>query len=164
MKHYFLFILMFGSFSMCAYAQQVSTKKAPYTLPLKMNFGKNPGCNAGKGVCSLVIDDNTPLKPKQIHCNAYRIPGTESLMLTFSLSEFKNYDPINEKLFFDDNDIPKEPKRFDYCYIIGSRMGLKLGLEMPSPGINSDEPYEIQVDGDMVTMTFQYSDVLSCTN
>jgi len=164
MKHYFLFILMIGSFSMCANAQQVSTKKAPYTLPLKMNFGKNPGCNAGKGVCSLVIDDNTPLKPKQIHCNAYRIPGTKTLMLTFSLSEFNINDSANKNEFFDENDIPKEPQRFDYCYIIGSKMGLKLGLDLPSPGINSDQPYEIQVEDDIVTMTFQYSEVLSCTN
>ena len=157
MKNALFFILLFCCYSSISIAQNINNKIA---------FGTKPNCGAGKGVCSLVMDDNQTLNAGQIGVNASFNELDNSFAFTFKLSDFKNIDPLHFGAFIDENDNPKTPQIFDYCYLIDPAFAMSLGCSLPSPGIMAGQAYTLLLDkvADMVTLKFHYSEVISCTN
>jgi len=133
----------------------------PFTTSIKLTFGKNPGCGAGKGICSLLIDDNCPPLEKQIRGNATFVVLENKFVLSFSLSKFKLADPKGFNVFIGANNEPIDPQIFDHSYTIDPKLAIELGCNLPSPGILVGQPYIMIVDDmtDNVNFSFEYNEV-----
>lgn len=166
MRNTIFFIILFSCMSNIALAHGGITRTQKLNLNTKITFGKDPGCGAGKGVCSLVKDD-LPIEDNQIEVLHLYYDRMDSVfVVSFRLSEFKYKDKTNYDIFIDKNLNPTLPKEFDYCYIIGSLFGDSVNCNLPSPGIFAGQKYDLIIDSlkDRVTLKFHYSEVISCNN
>lgn len=136
-------------------------ERRPFTTSIKLTFGKNPGCGAGKGICSLFIDDNNPLQKKQIRGNATFDVSDSRFELSFFLSEFKLADQCGFDVFIGANNEPNEPQIFEHSYTIDPNLAMILGCKLPNPGILIGQSYNLLVDtvANNVNFSFQYAEV-----
>lgn len=166
MKNTILFIILFGCLSNLAVAHSGLDRTGRLNLNTKITFGKDPDCGAGKGVCSLIKDD-LPIEDNQIEVLQVYYDRMDSVfVVSFRLSEFKYKDKANYDIFIDKNLNPTTPKKFEYCYIIGSLFGDGINCNLPSPGIFAGQNYDLIIDSlkDRVTLKFHYAEVITCTN